>query len=59
MYVARDKDGSLWLYSEKPNREEDSGVWFSESLNSMEIGSEEFPQLKWGDDPKKVKLIQS
>lgn len=57
MYVARDKNGSLWLYSEKPHREI-LDVWWSESGNSMQINSEEFPQLKWKDEPIEVKLIK-
>lgn len=57
MYVARDKNGTLWLYSEKPWREEDCGLWFSDSTNIMQINSEEFPQLKWEDEPIEVKLI--
>lgn len=59
MYVARDKDGTLWLYSEKPHREENYGVWYSDRVNIMEINSEEFPQLKWEDEPIEVKLIIS
>lgn len=58
MYVARDKNGSLWLYSEKPHREEDSGVWYLGGVNNMQINREEFPQLKWEDEPIEVKLIK-
>lgn len=57
MYVARDRNGTLWLYREKPWREEDCGLWFSDSTNIMQINSEEFPQLKWEDEPIEVKLI--
>lgn len=57
MYVARDKNGSLWLYSEKPHRDEEFCMWFSGSTNNMQINREEFPELKWEDEPKKVKLI--
>lgn len=57
MYIARDKNGSLWLYSEKPHRVI-LDVWWSESENSMQINSEEFPQLKWNDEPIEVKLIK-
>ncbi len=57
MYVARDKNGTLWLYSEKPHREDDCGVWFSDTLNIMALNREEFPQLKWEDEPIEVKLI--
>ena len=57
MYVARDKDGTLWLYTEKPRREEESGLWFLDINKNMQINSEEFPQLKWEDEPIEVKLI--
>lgn len=58
MYVARDRNGSLWLYSEKPHREEESELWYSDKLNIMALNSEEFPQLKWEDEPIEVKLIK-
>lgn len=57
MYIARDRNGALWLYSEKPHREKDR-FWFSDSTNIMQINSEEFPQLRWIDEPIKVKLIK-
>lgn len=57
MYVARDKNGTLWLYREKPWRNEEFGMWFLDISKNMQINSEEFPQLKWEDEPKKVKLI--
>ena len=57
MYVARDKNGSLWLYSKKPYREEYYGGWYSVGVN-LEINSEEFPELKWEDEPIEVKLIK-
>lgn len=57
MYVARDKDGALWLYSEKPLRDEEDCIWVSDINKNMQINSEEFPQLEWEDEPIEVKLI--
>lgn len=58
MYVARDKNGSLWLYSENPHREEACGVWYSGCVNIMKLNRKEFPELKWEDELIKVKLIK-
>jgi len=48
-WIARDKNGSLWLYSDEPWKgalgwKVDCGVWI-ESLDSSE-----FPEVKWEDE---------
>lgn len=62
MWVARDKDGSLWLYNEKPTREEKSSCWINKSSITNEgIGTLQltmFPDLKWEDEPIEIELIR-
>lgn len=61
MWIARDKDGSLWLYDEKPIREEKCSVWINESnITDEGIGVLQptmFPSLKWEDEPIEVDLL--
>lgn len=59
MYVARDEDGSLYLYGFKPERQ--YNTWYDwddgSHFNIIELDRELFPKLKWEDDPIEVKLI--
>ena len=57
-WIARDEDGELYLYTEKPRK--DGDLWNVDIINSsclMELRSECFPEVKWSDEePTKVKL---
>lgn len=56
MWIARDKDGSLWIYNEKPKKC-DVG-WLDEKLTYSSISSELFPDIKWEDDePTEVEIV--
>lgn len=60
MYIARDKDGSLWLYNEKPIRNEEENDWTISSPTDNAVGtlySTMFPSLKWEDEPMEVDLV--
>ena len=65
MWVARDQDTSIWLFTEKPVRRSDN-VWdFSEfgsiispRLSSCEIFHEMFPFLTWDNEPIEVEFIK-
>lgn len=50
-YLARDKDGSLWGYSRKPERSHDNWIG-SGSGTYIYLGSlrHEFPQITWEDE---------
>lgn len=48
VWLARDKDGSLWAYSGVPFKDDD-GIWFS-NKPQYEINSSKFPSVKWEDD---------
>lgn len=59
MYIARDKNGSLWLYNEKPIRQEEEEDWTIASPTDTAVGKLDtnmFPELKWEDEPLEVNL---
>lgn len=54
-WVARDKNGSLFAYNDKPTRCDNQKEWFAEKfLSSMENSF--FPDLTWEDEPIEVEL---
>lgn len=54
-WLARDKDGNLFAYNDKPKRCDNQREWFSEKfLFSMENSF--FPELKWEDEPLELEL---
>lgn len=59
MWIARDKDESLWLYKEKPIGK-DSCRWLlsPNSVNELIILNEDwFPEVKWEDEePRELVL---
>ena len=53
-WVARDMDGKLFLYRDKPIK--DKFVWYSPGF-SLVLASASFPEIKWSDDePTKVSI---
>lgn len=66
MWIARDKDGSLTLFSEKPIRIDNnddmwlSFVWHPENVHTckrMQLNSSKFSNLTWEDEPLECNLI--
>ena len=57
-YVARDKNGSLWLYIGKPFRRDTYFYGYTLSINFKKIGlnKDDFKDLKWEDEPVEVFL---
>lgn len=56
-WVARDSNGSLYIYTEKPKKFIET-TWFARRLYFMKISDLLFPEVKWTDEePTKVKLI--
>lgn len=53
MWIARDKDNELWLYSSKPHRV--SGCWTSGYYEAL-LPEEMFPELTWDNEPVEVEL---
>ena len=53
-WVARDKDGKIYLYRYKPIK--DKFVWYSPGSH-LALASASFPEVKWSDDePTKVSI---
>ena len=57
MWLARDKDGTLWLFTQKPSKLKDRWAGILGTRRG-ELPRTMFPEVKWSDDePAKVKLI--
>ena len=57
LWVARDKNGFLFVYEDKPTRCDNQREWIGRFLCSMK--NSYFPELKWEDEPIEVELRQS
>lgn len=58
MWVARDEDGLIFLYSSKPIR--GNGQWMlniEECSDLIPIDDNSFPNLRWEDEPLEIKLV--
>lgn len=54
IWIARDMDGSLFLFQHQPVKHSD---YFKEETDSMiEIPQEKFPFVTWENSPKKISL---
>jgi hypothetical protein len=52
-FIATDSDGEIWLYTEKPEKNEDMGYWFSSGKDyPADFIEDQFPHLspKWTDE---------
>ena len=62
MYVARDKDGDLYLYKEQPVRNDNWESWQSGSDNPhdyLKLDPSLLPEVKWEDEgPTEVELVK-
>ena len=55
-WVARDDDGSLYMYTAKPKKR--SYNWYAPKVGYVKLDDSLFPEVKWSDEePTKVKLI--
>lgn len=65
LWVARDKDGSLFLFTTKPKKHSKDNYWFVDSSlyllkESLQLPTDMFPQVKWEDEvPTKVIIVES
>lgn len=60
MYVARDKDGSLYLFNARPVKIDECGDWqpSETSLDWIKLDPSRFPEVKWEDEePTEVELV--
>lgn len=58
MWVARDKEYDLWLFTEKPVRNVFQNYWYSEEGEQMKSDSHDvnFKHITWADKPIRVEL---
>ena len=59
-YIARDEDGTLVHFSEKPHRSKDEsiflGQWETADGTYGELPEKMFPEITWEDEPRKVEI---
>lgn len=56
-WVARDRDGELWLHQQEPVKDYESGQWLSHGVSVKRIDQERFKSVYWTDErAKPVKL---
>ena len=54
-WVARDKDGMLYLYTAKPQKMSDS--WYADKVGYVKLDDSFFSEVQWSDEePKEIKL---
>ena len=54
-WVARDKDGMLYLYTAKPQKMSNS--WYADIVGYVKLDDSFFSEVQWSDEePKKIKL---
>ena len=54
-WVARDKDGMLYLYTAKPQKMSDS--WYADKVGYVKLDDSFFSEVQWYDEePKEIKL---
>lgn len=60
MYIARDKDGDLYLFLTRPAKRDKSKVWLAEDMSNIaKLDPSLFPEVKWEDEePTEVELVK-
>lgn len=58
LWVARDRDGKLVLFTDEPIKDEAMGVWDNFSPDGSIVLSDKsmFPEVTWESEPKKIKM---
>ena len=56
MWIARDKDGSLWIFNKKPEKSYTSWAVMEDEYLCSRINEEMFPEVTW-DDSEPSELI--
>ena len=57
MWIARDSNGELWIYREKPIKS--NKVWLSdEEFEELQLEGNWFPEVQWSDEePRELILL--
>jgi len=65
MFVARDKDNELRVYTKKPIRWKEYNIWYVPEDDDgypqdyeLKIDQSLFPELTWKDEPIEVDLVK-
>ena len=54
-WVARDYDGSLYMYTAKPKKMRDN--WYAEKVGYVKLEDSLFPDVQWSDEePKGIRI---
>lgn len=54
-WVARDYDGSLYMFPDKPKKMSD--YWYAPEVGYMKLNDSLFPEVKWEDEePTEIRL---
>ena len=56
MWIARDKDGSLWIHIQKPTKKTTNGFWFS--YDYTQVASNLFLEVKWEDEEPRELILK-
>lgn len=58
-WIARDKDSTVYIYSDKPDRDDDNESFENEYLIIGGCEDGLFPEVTWKNSPKRIKVIIS
>lgn len=58
MWIARDRNRDLWLFTEKPERNIFQRYWYSDIGETMKLDAHDpqFKDVTWYNEPVKVEL---
>lgn len=59
MWIARDKNGELYLFSEKPSKRENFWMMNSATTTVIQLPSKLFPEVKWEDEEPRELALKS
>lgn len=58
VWVARDKDGALWLYNNEPVKADFAGIFHNGACgDGMPIDDRIYPEITYDNSPIKIKLL--
>ena len=58
MWLARDKDEELYLFSEKPSKGEELWLMNSATTTIIQLPSELFPEVQWEDEEPRELILK-
>lgn len=57
LWVARDENGDLYLYQEKPQKQDNCAYW-KDTKEHFELDPDLFPNVKWEDEEPFAVVLQ-